>query len=137
MAVVGRDPIAAFYSPLTRFWELMVGGGLAWLVQSGRLNGRGGLARECASAAGLVAILTSVVVLSRHTPFPGWWALMPTAGAIWPRCRRPSRRRMWHRCVRYGVPAFASASCWTVRRFATRPPNVSRVAATRVSPIAQ
>jgi peptidoglycan/LPS O-acetylase OafA/YrhL len=77
---VGHNPAAAFYSPLSRFWELMVGGVLAYLVRqksewlSKYSNQR--------SAIGLLLILISVFMLNREFAFPGYWALLPTLGAF-------------------------------------------------------
>jgi peptidoglycan/LPS O-acetylase OafA/YrhL len=77
---VVHDPVAAFYSPLARFWELMLGGILAYLV---RQNGEW-LAQFHAlrAACGLLLICVSVFVLNREFAFPGYWALLPTFGAF-------------------------------------------------------
>ena len=70
---------AAFYSPVSRFWELMIGGVLAYLV----LHKPTWIARyrEAQSAAGLLLLGVGLVVITRDRAFPGWWALMPTLGA--------------------------------------------------------
>jgi peptidoglycan/LPS O-acetylase OafA/YrhL len=70
---------AAFYSPVSRFWELMVGGVLAYLV----LHKPAWIAkyREAQSAAGLLLLGAGLVLITRERAFPGWWALMPTLGA--------------------------------------------------------
>ena len=67
------DPTMAFYSPLSRLWELGVGGVLAALgvERSGR---------ELLSAAGLVVIAASAALLGSHPRFPGLWAALPVAG---------------------------------------------------------
>lgn len=81
--VVRRDPIAAFYSPVTRFWELLMGAMLAharvdvaraWTHVAPR-------ARHVGSAAGMALILASVAFLDQTRIFPGLWALVPTGGA--------------------------------------------------------
>jgi peptidoglycan/LPS O-acetylase OafA/YrhL len=70
----------AFYLPFTRFWELMVGGALAWISRSrAKLTGT---AADVTAASGLVLIGISIVLLGREKAFPGWWALLPTAGAF-------------------------------------------------------
>ena len=38
---IGHDPVATFFSPQTRFWELMAGAMLAWFVR-GDTAGEGG-----------------------------------------------------------------------------------------------
>lgn len=80
------NPVAAFYSPGTRIWELLAGAILAywflhpplalrWLAQSpARANG--------VAAAGLVLLLGSALLLSKDMPFPGWRALWPVLGAV-------------------------------------------------------
>ena len=37
--LAGRDLVADFYSPLTRFWELLLGAWLVYMARSGRLGG--------------------------------------------------------------------------------------------------
>jgi peptidoglycan/LPS O-acetylase OafA/YrhL len=73
-------PVAAFYSPLARFWELMLGGILAYLVrQKGEWLAQFHVLR---AAAGLLLIGVSVFALNREFAFPGYWALLPTFGAF-------------------------------------------------------
>lgn len=77
--MVGRDADAAFYSPLTRFWELMMGGMLAyWYMHRRPAAATPGNWR---SAVGLILIAGSVLLLSKNNVFPGVWALFPTLGA--------------------------------------------------------
>jgi peptidoglycan/LPS O-acetylase OafA/YrhL len=76
---VRSDPVAAFYSPLSRFWELLVGGVLAYLT----LHAPQHLPRsKVAPAVGLAMILLGVAILTAKSPFPGAWALLPTGGAF-------------------------------------------------------
>jgi peptidoglycan/LPS O-acetylase OafA/YrhL len=77
---VVHHPVAAFYSPLARFWELMLGGILAYLVrQKGEWLAQLHVLR---AAAGLLLIGVSVFALNREFAFPGYWALLPTFGAF-------------------------------------------------------
>lgn len=83
IAYINTNPIATFYSPLTRFWELLIGSLLAYvsvyrvsLLQAAQLKHQNAL-----SVIGLVLILSGVVILSPKSAFPGWWALMPTVGS--------------------------------------------------------
>jgi peptidoglycan/LPS O-acetylase OafA/YrhL len=83
----------AYYLPLTRFWELMIGSGLAyWARANAPRAGSGGrwlstssqLAPHLAnlkSILGVAAILLSLVVINERKAFPGWWALLVCAGA--------------------------------------------------------
>ena len=101
---VDEAPSAAFYSPLLRFWELMAGGILAWLIiyksePFSNLQYRTGVClsavlhrrlskqdsiRLCGnmlSAVGMVLILLAVSVLDSRE-FPGYKALLPVMGAV-------------------------------------------------------
>ena len=73
------DAVAAFYSPLTRVWELMLGSILAMLSLQHRVSARGGNWR---SLAGAGLLLLAVALIDRNSPFPGWWALLPTLGTL-------------------------------------------------------
>jgi peptidoglycan/LPS O-acetylase OafA/YrhL len=67
-----------FYLPVSRFWELLAGAGLAWwsrIVIAPNV-------RSWISFIGLAAVLTSVALFTPETRFPGWPALLPVAGAV-------------------------------------------------------
>ena len=67
----------AFYLPVSRFWELLAGAGLAWrrdIVLTPH-------ARSLISFSGLTAILVSAAYFTPEMRFPGWLALLPVAGA--------------------------------------------------------
>ena len=69
------SPSAAFYLPFTRFWELLVGAALAYAELSGfRPTWR------AISWLGVPLIILGAVLIDRERVFPGWWALLPTAG---------------------------------------------------------
>ena len=75
---------AAFYLPVTRFWELMLGCILAIspferLARSG--TNAANAVEEAASLIGLMLLIFAMLFISNATAFPGWWALMPTIGA--------------------------------------------------------
>lgn len=80
------DPAAAFYSPWTRFWELMIGAMLACRAPGLPATGarpwtlaeRPQLA-SAASVAGIALILLGLA-FAREKGFPGWQALLPTVG---------------------------------------------------------
>jgi peptidoglycan/LPS O-acetylase OafA/YrhL len=77
--VVRYDQAAAFYLPFTRFWELLVGGGLAYtaLHRPEKLA----LAQHWGfSCVGLVLIGGSTLVTPAAL-FPGWWAVPPVLGS--------------------------------------------------------
>lgn len=97
------DAVATFYSPHTRFWELLCGGLLAWLTLyppkvrapggaataqagEGARTGPWGLggttARNVQSVLGVLAIGYGIYALTKDARFPGVWALLPTVGAM-------------------------------------------------------
>jgi len=72
-----RAPSAAFYLPMTRFWELMAGSALAYHVHYGSPGRR---LADLKAAAGLALVAAGIALLSAQRPFPGWWALLPVGG---------------------------------------------------------
>jgi peptidoglycan/LPS O-acetylase OafA/YrhL len=82
-----------YYLPPTRFWELLVGGALAYAYLSGGVDAfikRTAAAlplsspdsfQNLLSASGLLLIVIAIFALNKGTLFPGWWALLPTIGA--------------------------------------------------------
>lgn len=71
---------AAFYFPFSRFWELMVGGVLAYVVLH-----RPSLIvkhKDAQSILGFVLVLAGLLLLNKGRDFPGWWAFLPTLGAF-------------------------------------------------------
>jgi peptidoglycan/LPS O-acetylase OafA/YrhL len=83
--LTSADPTAAYYSPLSRGWELAVGGLLASLHARG-FAARTGALSGTVSIVALVSIPLSAVLFIREVDFPGWQALLPvaaTAAIIW------------------------------------------------------
>jgi peptidoglycan/LPS O-acetylase OafA/YrhL len=97
--VMSSDPAADFYSPLTRFWELMAGAVLAYLSLHWKdLAGIFGklprpapqiidagmapesITRNATAVIGLLLIVTTVMTVDETRKFPGWWALLPVVG---------------------------------------------------------
>lgn len=90
---VSRDPSAAFFSPQTRFWELLVGSCLAWhdISKDGNqpadatIRANNNL-KNMASTGGIIALIAGFFFMNKAMPFPGAWALVPvfgTAALIW------------------------------------------------------
>lgn len=85
-----------YYSPQTRFWELLIGATLACIGQcdnasaspryrlastlslTGVNAGRWANLKACTGTAFLAAAL---LCITKEKLFPGWWALLPTGGA--------------------------------------------------------
>jgi peptidoglycan/LPS O-acetylase OafA/YrhL len=98
VVIAGRSPAAAFYLPVTRFWELMLGALLAFATSYGVrgydpiLRLRAAFARTSdhsvamlqngAAVLGAVALAAGVIMIRREEAYPGWWALCPTLGAV-------------------------------------------------------
>lgn len=76
---IGRDAVATFYAPWTRFWELLAGSLLAWYSLR---RGPGDTAANVFSVAGLLLLIGGILAMNSHLPFPGAWALVPVAGAV-------------------------------------------------------
>jgi peptidoglycan/LPS O-acetylase OafA/YrhL len=83
---------AAFYLPGSRLWELLLGSVLAYLTLyksdwlGAGVRGRNHdapesmVTRNLMAAVGILLIAAGVALISKEKPFPGWWALLPTAG---------------------------------------------------------
>ena len=78
VALIGPDPVATFYLPFTRAWELLAGAALACSWSQLRHTPA---ASNLRAAAGIVLIAITAGVLDSKSAFPGWWALLPVAGA--------------------------------------------------------
>lgn len=71
---------AAFYMPFSRFWELMVGGVLAYVIlnKPQLINKQ----KNVQSFIGLFFLVAGFALLNKHSNFPGWCALLPTVGTF-------------------------------------------------------
>lgn len=87
---VRHDVVAAFYSPGTRFWELLSGSFLASLhTNTPRVDARTVLrpgtlqiiGRHLSSALGLGLFAIGFTRIDARAAFPGFWACLPVLGA--------------------------------------------------------
>jgi peptidoglycan/LPS O-acetylase OafA/YrhL len=95
----GTDTVANYYSPFTRFWELMAGAVLAylslyppvlqWISRRPSANAFSWLGAADASyptannvkaICGLLLVVSAVLMIDGSKGYPGWWALLPVAG---------------------------------------------------------
>lgn len=98
------DGVAAFYSPQTRFWELLAGSLLAYVTHHnfqvlGRIKARldswlgkvvytrppevkGQTLRDVQSLFGALLIALGLVLITKEKHFPGTWAILPVLGAV-------------------------------------------------------
>jgi peptidoglycan/LPS O-acetylase OafA/YrhL len=74
------SPTSAYFSTLTRGWELGVGALLA-LVPTTFVRRLTRLSLETMAVAGAVMLVAACVVISDRTPFPGLAAVLPVTGA--------------------------------------------------------
>jgi peptidoglycan/LPS O-acetylase OafA/YrhL len=91
---VKADLVAAFYSPQTRFWELMFGSILAWITlykpttttTKARLSAEhediGKPFASALSVAALLMLFYGLLRIDRDVAFPGTWALIPALSAV-------------------------------------------------------
>jgi len=78
---VRLDPVATFYLPLTRFWELLAGGALA-AISRPLPPAVGGRTADALSLSGAAMIGAGLALLDGTRIFPGLWALLPVVGAL-------------------------------------------------------
>ena len=76
LAMWPSHPNVAFFSPMTRMWELLAGAALTQL--SGLSTHR--IRREFMSVAGMALICWAMIRLKGTTPTPGPWTLLPVLG---------------------------------------------------------
>lgn len=91
---VRSDSVAAFYSPQTRFWELLSGSFIAWLLLFNHKknvdtnvipfnsNANRNLLRNVLSFSGVLLIIFCLVALSKDNYFLGPLGLIPTVGTV-------------------------------------------------------
>lgn len=78
---VKNDPVGTFYSPQTRFWELVFGSLLAWLTLYKNINPSQNQSNFL-SITSLVLLGYGFFYINTDFLFPGGWALIPVISAI-------------------------------------------------------
>lgn len=90
--VYSHNAVQAFYSPFARFWELLLGGVLAYTqlhtthaessvhITARRLPVLNSTLQSTLSLLGALLIFGAIIFISKKN-FPGGWALLPTVGA--------------------------------------------------------
>jgi peptidoglycan/LPS O-acetylase OafA/YrhL len=76
---IHKKPDAIFYFPVTRFWELLIGGLLTLFQKKSSRQFTNG-ETNFLSVFGALLIFIATLKLHHASTFPGWWALMPTLG---------------------------------------------------------
>lgn len=79
VALIGSNPVATFYLPFTRAFELLAGAVLAcgWSKVD-----PSDAASHWRAWIGMALIAASVALLDSRSAFPGWWAVLPVAGSV-------------------------------------------------------
>ena len=85
--LVRHDLTAAFYNPLARFWEMMMGATLAAMhvkritmadILPGRLRLPDWVGPHLVTTVGAVLLALVIIRLNPECRFPGWWAFVAT-----------------------------------------------------------
>lgn len=84
------NEVAAFYSPLSRGWELLIGALLAWMHQRPTRHKTSPKQANILSGAGLVLLLYGFFHINKDVGFPGLWPVLPTLGAAFILAAGPS-----------------------------------------------
>jgi peptidoglycan/LPS O-acetylase OafA/YrhL len=82
---VEADPTGTFFLPQTRFWELLSGSILAYVHLrrwDAAVLGKLPLAKHVLSLIGAALIGAALYFIDAGSLFPGWWAVLPVAGAF-------------------------------------------------------
>ena len=74
-------PVANFYLLPSRGWELLIGAFIAFYFFEKRQDNFHKLVSELFSLSGIALILYAVFCFDDHTPFPSFYALIPTLGS--------------------------------------------------------
>jgi peptidoglycan/LPS O-acetylase OafA/YrhL len=80
MAVNG-DSSASYYLPQNRFWEILLGAMLAYIMINKPKFVKKFFHKNL-SWAGILFILSADLLITKENHFPGWWALIPTIGTL-------------------------------------------------------
>jgi peptidoglycan/LPS O-acetylase OafA/YrhL len=81
---VHTNPVVAFYSPINRGWELLLGALLAYqeVFQKDFATQLKLKYATWISSLGLCLIAFAVMAINPNDPYPGWIALLPTFGVV-------------------------------------------------------
>ena len=83
VSIMFSSPVTDFYSPLTRFWELGIGGCLALSISLNSQNclkPTTNLPTNTINLLGLGSLIMAFWMINDQRVFPGLWALLPCIG---------------------------------------------------------
>jgi peptidoglycan/LPS O-acetylase OafA/YrhL len=89
---IHSQPVATFYLPFSRFWELLAGALLAVLAinqtdadaskSSKKLRIKtSAFVQNLIALAGFLLIASAIYLLTKDKRFPGWWSVLPVLGS--------------------------------------------------------
>ncbi len=81
---VNYNTVAAFFSPASRFWELLVGSMLAYVTmqrQESMVSKDDVTQNNQKAWGGFILLSVGLIFINPERSFPGFWALLPTLGA--------------------------------------------------------
>lgn len=81
ISFISSYPSATFYLPITRVWELLIGATLAFRSV---VQGRSLIIWDMPNISawlGFALLIVANIFINDRSPFPGWWALLPTLSA--------------------------------------------------------
>jgi peptidoglycan/LPS O-acetylase OafA/YrhL len=81
MWTVKGNAVAAFYSPLSRFWELLIGSVLAHTTLHSTKTIKSVAFNNTTAWVGALLLAIGVYFINPERRFPGFWALFPTVAA--------------------------------------------------------
>jgi len=76
-----NNAVAAFYSPMSRFWELLIGSVLAYTSLQTAKTPKSTHAANWEAWVGVAFLAIGVYFINPERRFPGFWALFPTLAA--------------------------------------------------------
>lgn len=84
IAVVRSNPSFAFYMPMTRFWEFIAGTLVAYpaTAEPASAASRPLLKPDLSAGLGILLVVAAIALIPSDSHFPGWWGVLPTAGAM-------------------------------------------------------
>ncbi|MCC6069758.1 acyltransferase family protein [Massilia sp. GCM10020059] len=87
VAGISAFPGATFYSPASRAWELLLGAVLACSLHKAQpvavfARAATAVSPNLRSSAGALLLAIGLAIITRERQFPGWYALLPVAGAV-------------------------------------------------------
>jgi peptidoglycan/LPS O-acetylase OafA/YrhL len=80
LVIVRSNSISAFFSPASRFWELLIGSVLAYMKLH-QVTASDARRSNLSAWLGLCLLIIGVVFIHPERRFPGFWALLPTLSA--------------------------------------------------------